>query len=840
MRRRRRWLRAFLAIVGSALLGAVGLSTWAYARLRASLPIVEGTQQLPGLTARVTVTRDALGIPTIRGESRADVARATGYLHAQDRYFQMDLNRRRAAGELSALVGGRALALDVEIRRHRFRPVAERALGLMAPANRTVLEAYAAGVNAGLASLKSPSFEYVLLRQDPKPWRVEDSLLVVLAMFITLQDTDGSYESAVGTMRDVLPPQMFGFLLSPGTEWDAPILGERFSVPAIPGPEVYNLRARRAGKRRIELPPRPGDRVDLPAPSPQLATSLARFLGVGDWDTGVPRGEAAMGSNNWAVSGKLTADGGALLANDMHLSVRVPNIWYRAALEWPASDGTGPNRLIGVTLPGTPAIVVGSNTHVAWGFTNTYADWGDLVLLDVDPAQPQRYRTAHGWREFERYDEVIEIAGQAPRIEPVMWTMWGPVLGEDPVSQNASGASLRRGPSRAYKWVAHSAESLATAGTPFEEARSIEEVFDQANGLGTPGQNIVAVDRSGRIGWSIYGTIPRRVGLDGSAPVSWADGSRGWQGWLTPAEYPRVIDPPGGRIWTANARVVDGEMLARLGDGSYEVGSRATIIRDRLLAKDRFTPADMLDIQLDDRALFLDRWRKLILTTLHGPVLDESPERAEFRQIVERDWDGHASPRSAGYRLTRMFREQVSERVMAFVFAECYEADSTFDHTTLRRREGPIWKLVTGKPMHLLDAQFASWDELLVAAVDTVIERATREGDLPGRVWSEYNVTAYRHPLSGGVPVLWRWLDMPHEPLPGDLFTPRVHWGSIGASERMVVSPGRETDGIMHMPTGQSGHPLSPFYGNSHEAWVKGEKSPFLPGPAEHTLILTP
>jgi penicillin amidase len=388
--------------------------------------------------------------------------------------------------------------------------------------------------------------------------------------------------------------------------------------------------------------------------------------------------------------------------------------------------------------------------------------------------------------------------------------------------------------------VAHSSERLATAAAPFEDARSIEEVFDAANGLGTPGQNIVAADRSGRIGWSIFGSIPRRVGLDGSVPTSWADGARGWDGWLTTPEYPRVLDPENGRIWTANARVVDGEMLARLGDGSYEVGSRATIIRDRLMAQDRFTPEDMLRIQLDTHAVFLERWRGLILTTLTPSLVSGTPERARFRDIVEHDWDGQASPQSAGYRLTRMFREQVSERVMAFVLAECYESDRTFDHTTLRRREGPIWKMVTERPIHLLDPGFSSWDDLLAAAIDTVIERASRDGDLKARVWSEYNVTAYRHPLSGGLPFVSRWLDMPLEPLPGDLFTPRVHWGSISASERMVVSPGHEADGIMHMPTGQSGHPLSPFYGNSHTAWARGETSPFLPGPATHTLVLTP
>jgi penicillin amidase len=187
-----------------------------------------------------------------------------------------------------------------------------------------------------------------------------------------------------------------------------------------------------------------------------------------------------------------------------------------------------------------------------------------------------------------------------------------------------------------------------------------------------------------------------------------------------------------------------------------------------------------------------------------------------------------------------MFRDEVSDRVMSFVLAECYEADPAFDHTAMRRREGPLWKLTTEQPMHLLDPQYASWDELLGDAVDAVIRRATENGDLARSRWSEYNVIAYRHPLSASLPLVDRWLDMPRRQVPGDLFTPRMHWGSAAASQRMVVSPGREADGIMHMPTGQSGHPLSPFYANSHEAWVRGEATPLLPGPARHALTLVP
>ena len=807
-------VRVVILALAALLLAAASGAVWARAQLRGSLPQLEGERQLRGLSAPVEVTRDGLGIPTVRGTTRVDVARATGFLHAQDRFFQMDLARRRAAGELAALVGARAVALDREMRIHRFRAEAHRAVSLLGARDRTILDAYAAGVNAGLQALSVPPFEYLLLRQAPVSWAPDDSLLVALSMFVTLQDPDGEYEATLATMHDLLPQAMFDFLAPRGSEWDSPLVGEAFAVPSIPGPDVYNLRATRARRRQ-----RP-----LPGPS---------AMGVADRE----RETAAIGSNSFAVSGRLATDGGALVANDMHLGIRVPNTWYRASLEWSGpSSPDGPSRISGVTLPGVPAVVVGSNTYVAWGFSNTYADWSDIVLLDVDPARPDAYLTPQGWRTFERYDEVIEVARQSPEHQQVLWTIWGPVLEPD-----------HRGRRRAYRWVAHSAEQLAASLTPLESTRTLDEAFDEANGLGAPGQNLVVADRSGGIGWSVYGSIPRRHGHDGQIPASWSDGSRGWDGWLADSEYPRIVNPPSGRVWTANARVVDGEMLAKLGDGSYEIGSRARIIRDRLAARDVFTARDLLDIQLDTSADFLARWRDLILGTLTEEAIDGRDERALFRDIVAGEWSGQATPDSTAYRLTREFREIVSERIIAFVLSECYEADPSFDYTTIRRRDAPIWMLATEQPQHLLDPQYATWVEMLLDSVDVTIEEAMRDrsgslrrGDLRDRVWSEYNVTAYRHPLSGAVPFIGRWLDMPAAALPGDLYTPRVHSGAIGASERMVVSPGREADGIMHMPTGQSGHPLSPFYANSHAAWVKGKPTPFLPGPVAHTLTLTP
>ncbi len=823
--RRRLWIVG-LAIAILVAIGAVATVVWARAELRGSLPALTGELRVEGLSAPVKVTRDALGIPTISGATRQDVARATGFLHAQDRFFQMDLARRRAAGELSALVGSIALRADRDIRIHRFRAEAQRALESMDSEWRGILDAYASGVNSGLSQLRKPPFEYTVLRQQPQKWLAEDSVLVVLSMFITLQDPDGSYEATLGTMHDVLPEAMANFLAPMGTEWDSPIVGGPHDVPPIPGPDVYDLRSRRTGKRPPHhRPSEPSSGTARPIEQ-EASNSLGmvdRLLAGGDWEWRVDRNES-IGSNNWAISGRLTNDGRALLANDMHLTVRVPNTWYRAALEW--QDGNkASHRLIGVTLPGVPAVVVGSNTHIAWGFTNSQGDWSDIVLLEVDPSDPNRYRTPDGWRPFDRYEETIEISGEEAKRESVRWTIWGPVMPPD-----------HKGRFRAFRWVAHDADRLSGSITALESAQTLEEAFDAVNGLGAPGQNFVVADDKGRIGWTIYGSIARRVGFDGRIPTSWASGTRGWSGWLNRDEYPRVIDPESGRIWTANARVVDGDMLARIGDGNYEVGSRARIIRERLESQDKFTAADLLGIQLDTSAEFLTRWRTLLLEELK--TVTDQP-RIRLREIVERDWDGKASPGSAGYRLTRMFREELSDSIIAFLLIECNEADATFDYRNVRRREGPIWKLVSERPMHLLDPEYASWDALILEAATDVVVRAEREGGLE-EPWSTWNVTTYRHQLSGSLPVVHRWLDMPRQTLAGDLYTPNMHWNANASSERMIVSPGHESEGIMHMPTGQSGHPLSPFYSNSHPAWVNGEATPFLPGATVYTLTLTP
>ena len=810
----RRALRGVLILLIVVVVLIVGGGLYARSQVRASLPQLDGTATIASLGGIVRVDRDVLGVPTITGTTREDVARALGFLHAQDRFFQMDLQRRQPAGELSGLVGPRAMDVDQEMRVHRFRDVAERALEGTARSYRTILQAYADGVNAGLNALGAPPFEYLVLRATPEPWRAEDSILTVLAMFNTLQGRQALFEQSHGALRDTLPEPMFRFLSTAGSEWETPVVGSPIQRPPIPGPGIFDIRHERATEAsRSEI-------SDLRSEISRLRGSVAPWL-VRDQEA-----EPIIGSNNWAVDGSHGATG-AIVANDMHLSIGVPIIWYRASMVFPDPAEPSTNeRITGVTLPGLPGLVVGSNGRVAWGFTNTGGDWSDLIRVEPDPRDPKKYLTPDGPKPFDVFEETIAAKGGPSKIVPIRWTIWGPIVWKD-----------ARGRDYAQRWVAHDANALASDITKPERARSVDDLLRAVAGLGIPNQNVTMADTKGQIAWTIGGTIPKRVGHDGMTPESWADGTNRWDGYLTAAEFPRILNPAGGRIWTANAPVVDGAMLAAIGEGGFADGIRARIIRDRLMTIGQATPQDMLAIQLEDRALFLERWRKVLLDELAS----SSGKRAEFRNLVETKWTGRASPGSVGYRLVKEFRLLFVRRVMTWLTAPALDVDPAFDYTRLLRGEGPVWQILAERPMHLLDPKYKTWDDAIVDTVDAVIAQLTEGGkSLAERTWGEANSAEIRHPLAGAIPFFGRYLNMPGDPLPGDVYTPRASTPRTGPSERMVVSPGHESEGILHVPTGQSGHPLSPHYGDQYRAWLTGEATPFLPGPAVSTLLLTP
>jgi penicillin amidase len=816
---KRRLLRALLGLGAVLVLAGGAGGAYVGARLSASLPLVDGERRLAGLEAPVRVERDALGVPVIRGATRTDVARAMGFVHAQERFFQMDLLRRRSAGELAELVGAAAVPADREVRVLQLRAVARRAVAALPADERALLQAYTEGVAAGLGGLAKPPFEYLLLRTEPSPWQPEDALLCALTMYLSLQGELPGQESTLGLMHDALPEALFEFLGPKGSEWDAPLEGAPFRQPAVPGPEVVDVRRHGAPAAS------PSAALEPPAPADGLGiAALARGFD-GEWPS--------LGSNNWAVGASHTRDGAAIVANDMHLGISVPNTWYRASLVF-QEDGA-PWRVTGVTLPGAPFVIVGSNGRVAWGFTNSQGDWADLVVLETDPKDPETYRTPQGPRRLEHASETVRVKGGASETVEVAKTIWGPVVDKD-----------HAGRRRALAWVALREGGLNAALVRMEGARSLAEAQSIAPECGIPNQNFTAGDADGHVGWTIIGRVPRRFGHDGRLPVSWADGASGWDGWLPGADYPRIVDPPLGRIWTANARVVDGPNLAKVGFGGYDLGARQGQIRDDLLAIDRASEEDMLRVQLDDRARFLERWQGRLLELLTPEATAGKPLRAEARALVER-WGGRAAVDSAGYRIVRAFRLAVAADAFAPLLAPCREKDARFDYLGTRDNrghrqwEGPLWALLSEKPAHLLDPRFASWEELQLAALDATLAELTKRGArLAERTWGERNTTLVQHPLSRAVPALARLLDMPYEPLPGDSHMPRFQSPQAGASERLAVSPGHEERGYFHMPTGQSGHPRSPHYADGHAAWARGEATPFLPGPAVSVLTLVP
>lgn len=786
-----RWtVRILLAAVLLALLAAAG----AWGLLRRSLPQHDGTAVLPGLAAPATVGRDALGVASIDAASRADAMRALGYVHAQERYFEMDLARRAAAGELAELFGAAALELDRNRRVHRFRARARAVIDAAGPRARADLDAYVAGVNAGLDALAARPFPYLLLRQAPRPWTAEDTVLVVHAMFIDLQDEDNAHELARARIQRDAPPALAALLLAGGSSWDAPLDGGALPDPPLPAPAELDLRTL----------------------SPER---FGRGAAVG--------GDLGIGSNNFAVAGTLTANGAALVANDMHLGLRVPNIWFRARLRFPGGTGA-PVDVQGVTLPGVPGVVVGSNGHVAWAFTNAYGDWLDWITVRWTDAAQTRYRTPDGEAQVAEHRETIAVAGGEPVELLVRETIWGPIVHE----RHALG-------SLALAWTAHRVDAVGFGLVELESVRDLDGALALAHRAGSPAQNLVVGDRAGRIAWTIAGAIPRRGSADPTVPADWSAPGAGWQGWLGADEQPRIVDPADGRIWTANARVASGPMQALIGNGGYALGARAGQIRDGLRARERFTPDDLRAVQLDDRTLFLRRWWELLRATL--AAAGDDPALAELDRLTAA-WDERATPDAVAYRLVRGFRLAVSASVLDGLAAPLRSsADPDYRLPPLQQAEGVVWRLVTERPAHLLPPPHADWDALLQAAAKRLVdELGAQPGGLAARTWGERNTTAIRHPLSRAVPGLGWLLDAPARELPGDTAMPRVQGPAFGASQRMVVSPGHEAEGRFHMPGGQSGHPLSPYYLSGHRDWEDGAPTPFLPGPAVHTLQLRP
>jgi penicillin G amidase len=786
----RRRAPAALALALAAVAAGAALAVWLV--LRASLPQLAGERRLPGLAAEVTVDRDALGAPTVRAENLDDATRALGFLHAQERFFQMDLLRRKSAGELAALLGRAALESDRGVRRHGFRTRSGEVLAALPEGQRRRLTAYAEGANAGLAALGARPWEYLALRVAPEPWRPEDSLLAAYTLWIDLQDEQGRFERTLEALQATGGTEALESLAPWGDATDAPLDGSVPPPPRLP-------------------PPLSGGRAASTWPGP---------------------GEPVAGSNAFAVAGRLTRDGGALLAGDMHLGMPMPPTFYRVVLHFRDSRG-GERRVAGVTLPGVVTVSAGSNGRVAWTPTNAYVDTVDLVPIDVAGGAEGgvgRYRTPEGWEPFRERTERIGVRGEEPVTETVRVTRWGPVI---------SGPKDAR--LLAVRWNAHDTDALNVAFTELMETDTVDEALAVARRAGMPNQNLLLADAGGRVAWTVAGRVPRRTpGFDGRLPGDWAGGGAGWTGWLTPDEVPVVRDPTEGLLWSANQRHVGGEALRRLGDNGYDHGFRAGLIRDRLrelAARGSVTENDLLSIQLEDTARHFEPWRALAVREL------EAEGSAAARELAERVRVDplRAQPDSVAYRAVRTFRLEARQRLLAPRFAAARAHYPRFNADKLHT-ESLVLELLESRRAPKAGEEPGSAAEVLRAAVRAVLADATRDGrSVADYTWGAVNRLEMRHPLSRAMPA-WvrRWIDAPSAPVAGDEDLPRNQKPRHGVSQRLVVSPGHEDHALFHQPGGQSGHPLSAYYLAGHEAWLNGEPAPLLPGESVTTLRLRP
>jgi penicillin amidase len=790
------WSKRIL-LTALALLVLVIAAAWLY--LRGSLARLEGTQQAPGLETTASVARDARGVPLISGGSRLDVAYATGFVHAQERYFQMDLLRRVSSGELAELFGARALQADKSHRLHRFRVRAELALKTMPAADRALLDRYAAGVNAGLNDLGTKPFEYALVGMEPRAWSASDSLLVIWAMYFDLQGNLESRELARGWFKDHASEEQRAFLSPESTPWDAPLDAQTVAandivIPAAPPAWWGKLRSGESG-----LAPR---------------VAAAEFLNT-------------VGSNNWAVAGSRSETGGAIVADDMHLGINLPNTWYRAALQFPDGKG-GQRRVVGVTLPGAPVVVVGSNGHVAWGFTNSYGDYLDLIALGTDASRPGQVRTQAGWETPVMHEETILVKGAAAEKLAVRETSLGPI-------RESAGRSY------AIHWTAHMPVAVNVNAQKLEFADTLDQALAIAPTMGIPAQNFVGGDDKGNIGWTVAGPLPRRAALGTAStyPLSADDQAGVWSGWLKPDEYPKVVNPASGQLATANSRQLAGNGAELIGDGGYDLGARTHQVRDDLAALgDKTDVKKVYAIGLDDRAIFLGAWRDRAIAALDPAATKDQSRRAEALKMLKDSWTGRASVDSVGYRITRAYMYALYDILYDGANEELVKLDPKANMAAVSSRwPVVIARLLDQQPAAWLPPQYASWQALQLAALDRVIDDLTKDGKpLVAATWGQRNTAASAHPMASAVPLLGKYLRVEPDMLAGDQHMPRVAGPTFGQSERLTVSPGKEEQGIFNMPGGQSGHPLSPYFLDGRGDWLTGRASPLLPGPVQHTL----
>jgi penicillin G amidase len=809
------WVFAILVIAGGAVIW------WFVYR---PLPQLSGSIGVPGLQKAVIVERDRWGVPHLRATSVEDLAEAQGFVMAQDRLWQMDLLRRVARGQLSEILGPATLDIDKEFRTFGFGRAAERDISQMEPASRAVMEAYARGVNHFIEQHRNQlPLEFSLLKYKPQPWQPSDSLVIAGYMYQTLTDTwEEELDRAKVTER--VGWERARELFSPDAAMDHFVVGD---------PNVAN-----DGSQRSRVDPDDEDDDDDsepdtvlkagglgPADAPaeegfaDLTSALAHSIRGFLEDT---RGEIrhGLGSNNWVVSGDHTATGKPLLANDTHLELSIPPIWYEIHLTAPGWN------VKGFTLPGAPLVVIGHNDKIAWGFTNNGADVEDLYIEKFNPAAPDEYRVKNAWIKAQVFDEVIHVKGQADEHLHLVVTRHGPVV--------------RREGDKAYalRWTATEPGGLGNTYTWLGKAQNWEEFRSIMKHVWGPGQNTVYADVQGNIGYIMAARVPIRKKGHGEVPVPGDVDDYEWTGYIPFDQLPQALNPDSGLIVTANARVAGPNYKPYLTD-HWEEPYRTARIYDLLHDKHDLRPTDMLKVQADTYSYP----HVFLADQLLAAAKISQPKDERTKKLINglKDWNGIADADSAEVSFLAATR-----RTSLALILEPYLGEQT--NLYQWRSTAFLQKILTDRPDKWLPKTYKNYDDLLMAAADRAVAKLTEESkssrieDWP---WRRFNSLDMLHPV-GREGLLKKLLSIADKPQSGTEYSVRAATKHHGPAMRFVANLGNWDESILLIPTGQSGQPGSSHYSDQFSYWYEGKPifQPFSDGAEanarKHKLNLIP
>jgi len=760
----RRWLKRGLLAIVLLLVAAIGLVAWS---LLGSLPKISGEIRLADneLTAPVTIGRDSAGIVTITAQTERDADFALGFVHAQDRLFQMELTRRLGSGRLSELFGLATLRTDKLMRMVGLSQQAAAQYQAASPELRAALDSYSAGVNAFVRWHGFPlPPEFLLLGIRPEPWQPTDSLL-------------------------------WGRIMA-------------WQLSGNAGEEIQDERLRRAVN---------ADFLPLLLREEGRHASLMGF------------GPTRSASNNWAVAGAHTASGSPILANDPHLGFTAPGTWYMARISTPDEVR------VGATVPGLPFLVIGSNGHVAWGFTTTHGDTQDLFEEHLSPDQQQHYDTPTGPMPFDVRREIIKMKDSTDVIFDVRSTRHGPLISDlDPERY------LHR--RFALAWTGFLPDDRSPeAFLKMNRARTATEFKDALRDFDSPQQNVVFADTAGNIGFVAAGRVParRNIANESLFPApGWIDDYE-WTGTLAFADLPQIDNPPEGRIVTANNDIRPPRYQKFLGH-SFDRPYR----HDRIVALLSDTPAatleDMERIQLDDLSAPTFAFVKAHLPEIAPSIpLDIAAAMA--------GWDGHMAPGRPEPLIATAWLYATARRVLgAQMGAEQFDDWWLWQVDVLNTAmEDQRWcdDRQTPTAENCRDAVRASFGEALTAL------RERYGADWRKWTWGDGHEMKFRHPVLARLPYIGDRL-IPQVETPGDQFS--INRGGMAISDdgarfadvhgpgmRLAVDMSRPGAPVFNLAGGQSGHPLSTHYSDLLLEWAVGAYRTFQ-NPAQDVLILRP